>query len=106
MNFGCRVGHRITLQDFVFIRILLIELPETNKFFRSYGYQLAGNGRWQSMTLKRAKKAGKGGKRKAASVQQGEPEYSDEDDGAVSNPQVIKDTEVRLHSYNCSHRLI
>lgn len=58
------------------------------------------------MTLKRAKKVIKGGKRKAAGVQQGEPEYSDEDDGAVSNIQVTKDTEVRLHSCNRSHRLI
>ncbi|KAG2117421.1 galactose oxidase [Suillus cothurnatus] len=52
-----------------------------------YGYQLVGNGRWQSMTLKKLKKAGRGGKRKAAAVQQGEHEVSDGDDNAVKTQE-------------------
>lgn len=58
-----------------------------------YGYQLVGNGRWQSMTLKKLKKAGKGGKRKAAAVQQGE---SDGDDDGIKTREVqnTKDLDV------------
>lgn len=56
-----------------------------------YGYQLVGNGRWQSMVLKKPKKVGKGGKRKAAAVQQGESEFSDGDDAV--KPQEAKNTE-------------
>lgn len=77
-----------------YLRALLIELSETNKFLYSYGYQLAGNGRWQSMTLKRPKKIARGAKRKPAAVQQGEPEYSDEDEDAVTKTQVTKNVEV------------
>lgn len=57
-----------------------------------YGYQLIGNGRWQSMVLKKLKKAGRGGKRKAAAVQQGGPEFSDGDDDPVKT-QEAKNTE-------------
>ncbi|KAG1871551.1 hypothetical protein F4604DRAFT_1681640 [Suillus subluteus] len=57
-----------------------------------YGYQLVGNGRWQSMILKKPKKAGKGGKRKATAVQQGEHEVSDGDENAVKT-QESKNTE-------------
>jgi hypothetical protein len=45
------------------------------------------------MTLKKLKKVGRGGKRKAAAVQQGEHEVSDEDDNAVKT-QEAKITEV------------
>jgi len=72
--------------------ILIVEL-QTDRILRSYGYQLVGNGRWQSMTLKKLKKVGRGGKRKAAAVQQGEHEVSDEDDNAVKS-QEAKITEV------------
>ncbi|KAG1762617.1 galactose oxidase [Suillus placidus] len=58
-----------------------------------YGYQLAGNGRWQSMLLKKLKKAGRGGKRKVAAIQQGEPPVSDGDDDGVKT-QEAKNTEV------------
>ncbi|KAG1832329.1 hypothetical protein DFJ58DRAFT_719514 [Suillus subalutaceus] len=52
-----------------------------------YGYQLVGNGRWQSMILKKPKKAGRGGKRKVTAVQQGEHEVSDEDENAVKTQE-------------------
>ncbi|KAG1762523.1 hypothetical protein EDD22DRAFT_823271 [Suillus occidentalis] len=55
-----------------------------------YGYQLVGNGRWQSMVLKKPKKAFKAGKRKAAAVQQ-ESEFSDGDDAVKT--QEAKNTE-------------
>lgn len=57
-----------------------------------YGYQLVGNGRWQSMILKKPKKAGRGGKRKATAAQQEEPEVSDGNDNAVKT-QEVKNTE-------------
>lgn len=71
--------------------ILIMEL-QTDRILRSYGYQLVGNGRWQSMVLKKPKKTGKGGKRKPAAVQQGESEFSDGDDAVKS--QEAKNTEV------------
>lgn len=49
-----------------------------------YGYQLVGNGRWQSMILKKPKKVGKSGRRKAAAVQQEELEVSDGDNDTVN----------------------
>lgn len=73
--------------------VLMAEL-QTDRILRSYGYQLVGNGRWQSMTLKKLKKAAKGGKRKAAAVQQG---GSDEDDDGIKT-QEVKNTKVNFHS--------
>ncbi|KAG0698891.1 hypothetical protein DFH29DRAFT_939202 [Suillus ampliporus] len=58
-----------------------------------YGYQLAGNGRWQSLTLKKPKKAGRSGKRKPAAVQQGQPEGSDDDDDAVKTHETKRPEE-------------
>jgi hypothetical protein len=69
-------------------------LPGTDPLFQSYGYQLAGNGRWQSMTLKKPKKLVGGGKRKAVAVQHNEPEGSDEGDDTVIKTQETKNTEV------------
>jgi hypothetical protein len=71
--------------------ILIVEL-QTDRIFHRYGYQLVGNGRWQSMVLKKPKKAVKAGKRKAAAVQQGESEFSDGDDAVKT--QEAKNTEV------------
>ncbi|KAG1733380.1 uncharacterized protein EDB91DRAFT_1149256 [Suillus paluster] len=58
-----------------------------------YGYQLAGNGRWQSMTLKKPKKAGKGGRQKPVAIQQGAHEDSDEDDDAVKTKETKRPEE-------------
>lgn len=74
------------------LTIILIVKLQTDRVLRSYGYQLVGNGRWQSMVLKKPKKTGGGGKRKAAAVQQGEPEVSDGDDAVKT--QEAKNTEV------------
>ncbi|KAJ8586961.1 galactose oxidase [Rhizopogon salebrosus TDB-379] len=63
-----------------------------------YGYQLAGSGRWQLMALKKPKKVGKGGKRKAAVVQHGGPPGCDEDDDAVIKTPTTKNTEVAFQS--------
>ncbi|OAX34254.1 galactose oxidase [Rhizopogon vinicolor AM-OR11-026] len=62
-----------------------------------YGYQLVGNGRWQSMTLKKSKKGVRGAKRKATAVQQDEPEGSDEDNDAVIKARDTKNTELQGH---------
>ena len=50
------------------------------------------------MALKKPKKVGKGGKRKAAVVQHGEPEGSDQDDDALTNTQTTKHIEVSFRS--------
>jgi hypothetical protein len=73
-------------------------VPETDRRFCSYAYQLAGNGRWQLMALKKPKKVGKGGKRKAAVVQHGGPPGCDEDDDAVIKTPTTKNTEVAFQS--------
>ncbi|KAJ8586964.1 hypothetical protein M405DRAFT_770942 [Rhizopogon salebrosus TDB-379] len=87
----------------VFWNMSCSPVPETDRRFRSYGYQLAGNGGSQSMALKKSNQVGKDGKREVVVVRHGETEGSDEDDDAVIETQTTKHTEVQFHSCTAEH---